>query len=126
MARLIQTCLAAAAVFAVIVPSAVPDDVFSDQLTVVYASSRFEDRFDVYDPVVVERGLVLVNLKVRNLTRQDRTVEYRVDWRRADGLELSGISGWQTLRMSPNQEVTLRAAAQSRDAVSARITMREN
>lgn len=117
--------LALSAALAFLGAGAAQEPAAAERLSIVYASPDFQDRFQLYAPNFVERGMVLFNMKIRNVTEQQRSVEYRMDWYDQDQLSMPGVTGWQNLNLGPGQEVDIRAASQQPGAVTARITLRE-
>jgi len=124
--RALKTLILAALAALFLVPGpGDAEDMADGRLQIDYTSSGFESRFDVYEPNFVERGMLLFNLRVRNLTRQSRTIQYRLQWYDSDNIAIPGATAWQSLSLGPNEEGDVRGVSRSPRAVRVRLTFRE-
>ena len=95
------------------------------RLKVVYASAAAEQAVVVSGPMFRPVGnFMMMNVKAQNVLSAPVQLEYKVEWYDEQGFPLKGVSGWQTLFLSPNQEEDVRVAGQKQGAYSARITVR--
>lgn len=107
------------------------DQFVGERLRIVFASRGLDKAIEFYLPppqtkAFRERGgLGMISLAVRNLTEYPIKLEYKVDWTDNEGFPMNAVAGWQALIMSPNQEVSLRSAAQEQGAYSARLSVRD-
>ena len=96
-----------------------------ERLEVIYASAEAETMVTVTNPMFRPVGnFMMMNVKAQNVSTVAARFEYKVDWYDQEGFPLKGVSGWQTLILSPNQVEDLRVAGQVKGAYRARVTVR--
>ncbi len=124
MRRLRSALIGLGAGLVLCTPNALAQDNDS-RLEVVYASAITEGAVRVSSPMFKPAGnFMLMSVETRNNSAAPLQLEYKVDWFDETGFPIVGVSGWQTLFLSPNEAKDLRVAGQQAGAYSARLTIR--
>ncbi len=72
-------------------------------------------------------GLLKVQAEIYNKTRVKRTVNYRFEWVRQDGMAAQGLtSGWKSVRLFGKERKLISATATDPEAVDFRLKIVDN
>lgn len=91
----------------------------------VTGSARLEGRVELGPARFRKAGvLTRAQVRVRNLTETRFTLEYKVDWRDADGFEVTTARSWHRFTLTPHQTRSFSSVGKTPEATSIVFTVR--